>query len=79
MCCSAVIRACSESAKNRRETWINDEIIRAYKELHKLGFAHSVEYWQKDRLVGGLYGLPSGHVLPHIATFFPWTSPAHGR
>ncbi len=52
-----VIRACREQAKNRRETWINDEIIHAYTELHKLGFAHSVECWREDRLVGGLYGV----------------------
>ncbi|MDP6262314.1 MAG: leucyl/phenylalanyl-tRNA--protein transferase [Rhodospirillales bacterium] len=54
---SDVIGACRESAKNRRETWINDEIIQAYTDLHKLGFTHSVECWRKGRLVGGLYGV----------------------
>lgn len=39
------------------DTWINDEIIRAYSELHDLGLAHSVEVWQGDDLVGGLYGI----------------------
>ncbi|MDH5187812.1 MAG: leucyl/phenylalanyl-tRNA--protein transferase [Rhodospirillaceae bacterium] len=39
------------------ETWINDEIIRAYNEMHKMGLAHSVECWRGERLVGGLYGV----------------------
>lgn len=39
------------------DTWINTEIIRAYTELHHIGLAHSVEVWQGDDLVGGLYGI----------------------
>ncbi|WP_025763139.1 leucyl/phenylalanyl-tRNA--protein transferase [Dyadobacter tibetensis] len=38
-------------------TWISEEIIAIYTRLHKLGYAHSVEAWQDDRLVGGLYGV----------------------
>lgn len=49
-----VIRHCSTA---HGETWISAEIIRAYCELHALGFAHSVETWQNDALVGGLYGV----------------------
>jgi leucyl/phenylalanyl-tRNA--protein transferase len=41
-------------------TWINVPIIRAYCELHELGFAHSVEAWQEGELVGGLYGVSLG-------------------
>ena len=52
-----VIRTCASAGKNRQDTWINDEIIRAYTELHKLGFAHSVECWYEGRLAGGLYGV----------------------
>lgn len=52
-----VIRACARPAPGREETWISDEISRAYNELHRLGFAHSVESWQDGRLVGGLYGV----------------------
>jgi leucyl/phenylalanyl-tRNA---protein transferase len=48
-----VMRACAE----REETWISEEIIQSYVELHKLGFAHSVECWKDQRLVGGLYGV----------------------
>ena len=48
-----VIRACSE----RKETWISEEIIRSYLQLHRTGFAHSVECWQGGKLAGGLYGV----------------------
>jgi leucyl/phenylalanyl-tRNA---protein transferase len=48
-----VIAACAE----RPDTWISDEIAEAYTRLHTLGFAHSIECWQKGRLVGGLYGV----------------------
>ena len=52
-----VIRAC---AKAHGSTWISKEIIRNYLELHKLGFAHSIETWLKNKLVGGLYGVHIG-------------------
>jgi leucyl/phenylalanyl-tRNA---protein transferase len=52
-----VIRAC---AKAHGSTWISKEIIRSYCELHKLGYAHSVEVWLKDQLAGGLYGVHIG-------------------
>jgi leucyl/phenylalanyl-tRNA--protein transferase len=53
---SAVMRACA-SAPGRHETWISPAFIRAYEELHALGFAHSVEAWHDGRLAGGLYGV----------------------
>lgn len=52
-----VIEACRE---NRQGSWINDPIIALYTELHRLGYAHSLECWQKDRLVGGIYGVALG-------------------
>jgi len=59
-----VIEACAKPRPNQDGqdgdpggTWINDEIIRAYTEMHDLGLAHSVECWQDGELVGGLYGL----------------------
>ena len=55
-----VIRACAEATPRRRDTWINDEIIGAYVELHRLGFAHSVECWRGGRLAGGAYGVSLG-------------------
>lgn len=54
---AAVIRGCGAPAHGREETWISPEIIAAYEELHRLGFAHSVEAWQDGKLVGGLYGV----------------------
>src|SRR5262249_852279 len=48
-----VIRACGE----RAETWIIEEIVVSYVNLHRLDFAHSVEAWLDENLVGGLYGV----------------------
>ncbi len=45
-----MIRACAPAP----ETWISEEIIRSYRDLHMLGYAHSVECWLDDELVGGL-------------------------
>jgi leucyl/phenylalanyl-tRNA---protein transferase len=58
----AVIRACAEAERDRDDpgTWIDEEIIESYCALHRAGFAHSVETWQDDRLVGGLYGVALG-------------------
>jgi leucyl/phenylalanyl-tRNA--protein transferase len=52
-----VIRACAEPGPGREETWISGEIIAAYSQLHRLGYAHSVETWVGEELVGGLYGV----------------------
>ena len=52
-----VIEACAATVAGREETWISPEIIAAYTRLHHLGYAHSVESWQKGELVGGLYGI----------------------
>lgn len=51
-----VITACAE----RDETWINARIIDLYCELHAMGFAHSVECWHENELIGGLYGVALG-------------------
>lgn len=56
----AVIRACAAPAPQRWSTWINDQIISLYGELHEMGRAHSVECWHEERLVGGLYGISLG-------------------
>jgi leucyl/phenylalanyl-tRNA---protein transferase len=55
-----VIENCASSAPNRRSTWITPEFIDAYKALHRAGHAHSVEVWQNDGLVGGIYGVSIG-------------------
>jgi leucyl/phenylalanyl-tRNA---protein transferase len=56
----AVVRGCAEPTHQRPKTWINDEIVRLYAALHRLGFAHSVETWRAGKLVGGLYGVALG-------------------
>jgi leucyl/phenylalanyl-tRNA--protein transferase len=53
-----VVRACARAARPEEAgTWITPQIIRAYCELNQLGYAHSVEAWENDALVGGIYGV----------------------
>jgi len=56
-----VIRACSTVPRKGQDgTWILPEMVEAYIELHRLGFAHSVEVWEDKALAGGLYGVSLG-------------------
>ncbi|MBF0393056.1 MAG: leucyl/phenylalanyl-tRNA--protein transferase [Alphaproteobacteria bacterium] len=55
-----VMALCAEPTPGRPDTWINDQIIRLFVELHHLGLAHSVEAWADGEMVGGLYGLALG-------------------
>lgn len=56
-----VIRACSATARPRQDgTWITDEMEVAYTDLHRSGYAHSIESWVDGVLVGGLYGVALG-------------------
>jgi leucyl/phenylalanyl-tRNA--protein transferase len=57
---AAVISAC---ASVRKETWIDTMIARSYCNLHRLGWAHSVEAWKEGHLAGGLYGVSIGGVF----------------
>jgi len=54
-----VMLKCAEPTDNvdRQNTWINKTILTRYNELHEMGYAHSVECWQDQDLVGGLYGV----------------------
>ena len=52
-----VMRACSAPRGGQAGTWIHEEMIAAYTELHRMGMAHSVEAWSEGKLVGGLYGI----------------------
>lgn len=60
---TGVIRACAAPRRDPTGTWIVDEMIDAYTELHRQGFAHSVECRQDGQLVGGLYGVALGKVF----------------
>ena len=59
-----VILNCKKiSRKDQIGTWITDNMVEAYCKLHELGIAKSVEVWENDELVGGLYGVDLGHVF----------------
>lgn len=59
-----VIKACSAmERKDQDGTWITDDMQQAYINLHQKGYAHSVEVWLDDELVGGLYGVQVGNVF----------------
>ncbi|SHF85573.1 leucyl/phenylalanyl-tRNA--protein transferase [Flavobacterium defluvii] len=59
-----VILNCQKILRDGQDgTWISDEMIQAYVELHKQGIAKSVEVWQEGVLVGGLYGIDLGHIF----------------
>lgn len=58
-----VMRACAAPRPQSEYSWISEEIIAAYTDLHKRGFAHSIEIWDGDELVGGLYGIAMGAVF----------------
>ena len=55
-----IIQECAKIGSRRPETWINQEIMEAYIELHKIGYAHSIECWIDNKIVGGLYGIALG-------------------
>ncbi len=57
---STVIESCAADRVGHEGTWITDEMIEAYSSLHAQGWAHSVEVWRDDALIGGLYGLVIG-------------------
>jgi leucyl/phenylalanyl-tRNA--protein transferase len=59
-----VIRACKTTPRPGQDgTWITPEMERAYVQLHRMGYAHSVEAWQDDELAGGLYGVSLGRIF----------------
>lgn len=58
-----VIAACAAPRSQQSGTWIVEEMQQAYRTLHRLGFAHSVECWHGEELVGGLYGVSLGKVF----------------
>lgn len=58
-----VMLACAAPRKQGSGTWISDEMYSAYNDLHASGYAHSIECWQNETLVGGLYGVAIGSVF----------------
>lgn len=61
---AAVITNCQKAERKGQDgTWISDDIINSYVKLHQMGIAKSIEVWQNEELVGGLYGVDLGHVF----------------
>ncbi|MBA8886030.1 leucyl/phenylalanyl-tRNA--protein transferase [Dokdonella fugitiva] len=58
-----VMRACAAPRRHEHGTWITDDMLAAYATLHALGHAHSVEAWDGDQLVGGIYGVAIGRMF----------------
>ncbi|MEE1877058.1 leucyl/phenylalanyl-tRNA--protein transferase [Altererythrobacter litoralis] len=59
----AVIAACAQPRTDHPESWISDRIMASYRQLHELGHAHSIECWDGEELVGGLYGVAFDRVF----------------
>ena len=61
---TGVMNGCAKTKRRGQNgTWISDDIIKAYKEMHRLGWAHSAEAWQDGELVGGCYGVLMGRAF----------------
>ncbi|MDH5388197.1 MAG: leucyl/phenylalanyl-tRNA--protein transferase [Gammaproteobacteria bacterium] len=58
-----VMQACAAPRKDEAGTWIDNDMLQAYCQLHELGHAHSIECWNNDELVGGLYGIKIGDMF----------------
>ncbi|BCK88311.1 leucyl/phenylalanyl-tRNA--protein transferase [Sideroxyarcus emersonii] len=58
-----VMRACAAPRQGAQGTWIHEEMVAAYCELHRMGHAHSVETWMEGELAGGLYGMALGRMF----------------
>lgn len=58
-----VSQACSTVPRSDDGTWITESMLNAYTVLHRAGIAHSVEVWDQDNLIGGLYGVSVGKVF----------------
>jgi leucyl/phenylalanyl-tRNA--protein transferase len=59
----AIIRGCAAPRRSGPDTWLNPDMIASYGQLHRLGFAHSVETFEDGQLVGGLYGIQLGGIF----------------
>jgi leucyl/phenylalanyl-tRNA---protein transferase len=62
-----VVSACADPRREGR--WITEDVAQAYQQMHALGWAHSIETWQDDRLVGGLYGIAVGGLFAGESMF----------
>ena len=59
----ATIRGCAAPRRGGPDTWLNDDMIDSYEQLHELGYGHSIETYDADQLAGGLYGIQLGQIF----------------
>src|SRR2546423_10537975 len=71
-----VMEGCAEPGAGRSTTWVTEDFIKAYTELHERGHAHSLECWQGDRLAGGVYCVAIGGVFFRVSHFPPVGDPS---
>ena len=69
-CFTDVIKFCANAPFRNESTWIIPEMLQAYQSLHQLGYAHSIEVWQEQQLVGGLYGVAIGGYFSGESMFY---------
>ena len=69
-----VVKACAQPRKKQAETWICPAIQTAYYQLHLRGIAHSLEVWDQDKLIGGLYGVNVGSIFCGESMFHQQTN-----
>jgi len=67
---AGVIHGCATAAGRTGETWLNSRMTEAYIRFHELGHAHSVEVWQEERLVGGVYGVAMAGLFAAESKFY---------
>ncbi len=67
---AGVIRGCASAQDRTEGTWITPQLERAYLELHRLGYAHSVEAWHEGQLAGGTYGVALGAFFAGESMFY---------
>ena len=65
-----VLHGCASAQDRLRETWLSEEMIGGYVEMHRLGHAHSVEVWYEGQLAGGTYGLAIGGLFAAESMFY---------
>ncbi len=66
----AVMKGCQKGRADKQGTWISNEMIDSYEVLHHMGYAHSIEAYREDTLVGGLYGISIGSMFFGESMFF---------
>ena len=68
---AAVIKNCAQVPRpNQAGTWINEDLIQSYIKFHRLGYAHSIEVWENDQLIGGVYGVFVKNVFSAESMFY---------